>query len=111
MKHLMTLLKLGFSKIVKLVSSPAFQSASQLALTVVSGLQAIAPNKTLGEVLKAYEEYGVPVTAALADGKLDPEETKAALGFLASKVVQRAFPSMSTTQANILVNVAYEQIK
>lgn len=105
------LFKSGFTKLAKFISSPQFRSAEAFALTVVSGIMAIAPNHTIEQALDAYDKYGIPVTHALADGKLDSDETKAALGFLAQKVISRAFPELSTTQANLLVNAAYDHLK
>lgn len=111
MKQFLRLIKAGFTRLLSIATSPSFTQYVSFAMSVVTGIQMLAPNKTTEQAIAAYDKFGVPVTRALADGVLSDDEVKAALGFLAGKVLKRRFPEMSTTQANILVNAAYEQIK
>jgi hypothetical protein len=62
------------------------------------------------EVSKVYERFGLPVTEALADGKLSAEELKYLLQLAVAFVLSKEF-GISTTQANILVNGIYEDLK
>jgi hypothetical protein len=62
------------------------------------------------EVSKVYEKFGLPVTEALADGKLTAEELKYFLQLAVAFVLSKEF-GISTTQANILVNGIYEDLK
>lgn len=70
----------------------------------------VSGNTTLQSVVAGYEKYGLPVTQALADGKLTPAEIKALAGLGVQTVLEQTKGSTGTAAA--LANVlAFTNVK
>lgn len=105
--------KLGYAlrRIAAFIAQPNFDEMERRALGLAQLVQFMCPSKTLSEVVALYQHFGLPVTAAMADGKLTADEVKALLGLGLAAVLKQWFPGLTTTRANILLNAVYEEIK
>jgi len=100
-----------FKGVGKLFGLDDMGDVARAVTQVVQFVNLMAPNKTLGEVISVYNQYGLPVTEAMSDGKLDADEIKALLGLGVSKIIKGMYPKLDTTKANMLLNAAYEDIR
>lgn len=82
------------------------------AAQIVGIISVICPvgGVSLRAVLAVYHHFGVPVTEALADGKLDATELKLFLQKAAVCVMKDTF-GLSTSQATIVIESAYDELK
>jgi len=88
-------------KIEALFSKPAVQAAFNtvaqvlvVAEPIVAEIAALVPNKTVAEIMAAYEAYGVPVAATIA---ADPTSTGNALLNLATTLVDQKIKNAAAT--------------
>lgn len=98
-------------RIAAFIAQPSFQDMERKAMSLVQLIQFMAPSKSLDEVVRVYQHFGLPVTEAMVDGKLTPDEIKALLGLGASAILKQWFPGVSTTNANLVLNAVYSDIK
>jgi hypothetical protein len=85
----------------------ALQTAAELAtiaLPIVQQINTLAPNKTVTEVLYAYNKYGVPVAnVAMNDG-----DVNTALLNLATSVLQKNLPAAKATASVSILQTAVQ---
>jgi hypothetical protein len=85
----------------------------QYAAPIVQQIEAVAPNKTVEQVLSAYNKYGVTPTSAIAAG--DATQMGNALLNLATTVLSKNLPvdkaGASTTILNTAVQLAVLALK
>jgi hypothetical protein len=77
----------------------------QFATPIVKTLAQLTPNRTVQEIVGAYEHYGVPAVQGLVS--LPKEKRGMALADIAASVVAAAFPAIPTRLISIGVSTAY----
>lgn len=92
---LATTLKSVVDKVVNFFTSGKAKTAlttaaelASIALPIVQQINTLVPNKTVGQVLKAYEKYGVPV----ANVAMTTGDVNTALLNLATAVLAKNLP-------------------
>jgi hypothetical protein len=85
----------------------ALTTASELvsvALPIVQEINVLVPNKTVSEVVKAYQKYGVPV----ANVSLSGGDVNSALLNLATAVLQKNLPAEKATASVSILQTAIQ---
>lgn len=100
-----------FKRIGKFLLSDDLPQIASYALGIAKTLQVYVPNRTIEEIVRVYRLFGVPLSQALADGELTQDDINMLIGRLASVLIERKFPNISTTQANVVANSAYLDAK
>jgi hypothetical protein len=109
----MNFLKSIVQKVIAFFSSAKAKAALEtaaslvpLAATIVSEINVVVPNKTVTEVVAAYQKYGVPLTTTLASG--DSTAIGNALLNLASILLQKNLPAGTAAVATNILNTAVQ---
>lgn len=100
-----------FVRVARWIANTDLREAAEYAIQVARILRIEIPEVTIAAVKRAYFIYGVPLSEALADGQLTPDEIKMLIGRLAGVLIERKFPQLNTTQALLLANGGYEDTK
>jgi len=78
------------------------------AQPIVSTIAVLVPNKTVQEVSKAYNQFGVPLVKEIAD---DPTSIGNAMMNLAVAVLQKNHQDAAVSTLNTAVNLAVTALK
>jgi len=104
-----------FKKLEELFESPKTKAVLNDVATIlvdakpiVEAIASATPNKTISEVLKIYEQYGLPISQAELAG---PAAIGNALLNLATSLLQTKFPNLSTSLIQTAVQLAVTGVK
>lgn len=79
------------------------------ATAIVQAIAALTPNRTVAEIAKAYEQYGLPVVEHLQ--ATAPDQRGYVLLDLASKVLAKHYPALPANVLNTAVQVAVTAVR
>jgi predicted regulator of amino acid metabolism with ACT domain len=99
----------GFFNSTKVVNlEHELASLAPFGLQVVQAISLAVPNKTLAEIIKAYELYGIPIISEIAD---NPTAIGNAMLNLASTILAKQAPGTAVNILNTVISIAVSLFK